>query len=114
ESNRLYIDNGFSFDPLIYGEFDTRLVRINGTLDVLEGITSVATGNANMIPIAYGTIDSAGNILSGTGNFTVNTANAPTFHINVTGSSLSHTNSSASVTPLAGAFRTSSITHSNG
>ncbi|WP_178988190.1 tail fiber domain-containing protein [Winogradskyella schleiferi] len=33
-SNKLYINNGASDNPLIYGEFDTDLVSINGTLDV--------------------------------------------------------------------------------
>ncbi|WP_225034625.1 tail fiber domain-containing protein [Winogradskyella sp. SM1960] len=34
--NKLYINNGQSSNPLIYGEFDTNLIRINGTLDVTE------------------------------------------------------------------------------
>ncbi|MEZ4990794.1 MAG: hypothetical protein R2824_10295 [Saprospiraceae bacterium] len=33
-SNQLYIENSFSNAPLIYGEFDNDLLRINGTLDV--------------------------------------------------------------------------------
>lgn len=42
-SNRLYIENSNSATPLIYGEFDTDLVRINGTLDVNQKayITSI-------------------------------------------------------------------------
>ena len=33
-SNRLYIENSNSTSPLIYGEFDNDLVRINGTLNI--------------------------------------------------------------------------------
>jgi hypothetical protein len=33
-SNRLYIANSSTINPLIYGEFDTRLLRVYGELDV--------------------------------------------------------------------------------
>ena len=33
-SHKLYIDNSDTIDPLIYGEFDNDLVRINGDMDV--------------------------------------------------------------------------------
>lgn len=33
-SNKLYIENSESTSPLIYGEFDNDLLRINGTLDI--------------------------------------------------------------------------------
>ncbi|MEM6316306.1 MAG: tail fiber domain-containing protein [Bacteroidota bacterium] len=36
-SNRLYIENSGSNSPLIYGEFDNNLVRVNGTLDLSNG-----------------------------------------------------------------------------
>ena len=34
--NRLYIDNSNTSTPLIYGEFDTDIARINGTLQVSD------------------------------------------------------------------------------
>lgn len=34
ESNKLYIENSNSTDPLIYGEFDNDLVRVNGDIQV--------------------------------------------------------------------------------
>lgn len=37
-SERLYIENTPSSSPLIYGEFDNDLVRINGDLDVTGGV----------------------------------------------------------------------------
>ncbi len=39
-SNKLYIENSDSSSPLIYGEFDNDLVRINGDLKVTGSITS--------------------------------------------------------------------------
>ncbi|MCE7991050.1 MAG: hypothetical protein HEP71_03685 [Roseivirga sp.] len=38
-SERLYIENSDSVSPLIYGEFDNDLVRVNGDLDVTGEIT---------------------------------------------------------------------------
>ncbi|MBA4372958.1 MAG: hypothetical protein C0402_08845 [Thermodesulfovibrio sp.] len=53
-SNRLHIDTANLASSLIYGEFDTRLVRINGNFDVtgtISGsITSSATINLNTTP----------------------------------------------------------------
>lgn len=39
-SNRLYIDNTNTNDPLIYGEFDNDLLRINGKLNVTDELTA--------------------------------------------------------------------------
>jgi len=44
-SNRLYIENSNTSTPLIYGEFDNNLVRINGDLDI-AGELAVASGIA--------------------------------------------------------------------
>jgi hypothetical protein len=43
-SSRLYIDNSPTPDPLIYGEFDNDLVRINGQLTVGSVIESTSGG----------------------------------------------------------------------
>jgi len=37
-SNKLYIENSSSESPLIYGEFDNDLLRINGDLDIMGGL----------------------------------------------------------------------------
>lgn len=47
-SNKLYIENSNSSSPLVYGEFDTNLLRVNGTLDV---------NNQYSFPTADGTAD---------------------------------------------------------
>ncbi len=62
-SNKLYIENSDSTTPLIYGEFDNDLLRINGTLDI---------NNAFSFPIADGT---GGQVLQTDGSGTVRWAN---------------------------------------
>ncbi len=37
-SDKLYIENSSSSSPLIYGEFDNNLIKINGTLSVTQGL----------------------------------------------------------------------------
>ncbi len=64
-SNRLYISNSSTASPLIYGEFDSALLRVNGDLD----ITGTFTGT-----LAPGV---ASTYYEGDGNFTgLRTANA--------------------------------------
>ena len=43
ESNSLYIDNSGTSSPLIYGEFDNNLLRVNGSHDVTGAFTSGST-----------------------------------------------------------------------
>jgi hypothetical protein len=38
-SNKLYIENSSSSSPLIYGEFDNNLVRVNGDLNITGNLT---------------------------------------------------------------------------
>ena len=47
ESNKLYIENSNSTTPLIYGEFDNDIVKVNGQLEVTEGITVNKTADTN-------------------------------------------------------------------
>jgi len=49
-SNKLYIENSNSASPLIYGEFDNNLVRVNGTLNI-NNVYSLPTtdGSANQV-----------------------------------------------------------------
>jgi hypothetical protein len=57
---------GTSF-PSIFSKLD-----VNGTINTSGKVTrGTVTGNANLVPLCYGAIDAAGNITSGTGNFTV-------------------------------------------
>jgi len=49
-SNKLYIDNSNTAQPLIYGEFDTPILRVNGTLQVGD-----PSGTGYAFPSATGT-----------------------------------------------------------
>jgi len=46
-SNRLYIDVNRTNQPLIYGEFDNRLIRINGNLNVTGDISGTFNRNSD-------------------------------------------------------------------
>ena len=49
-SNKLYIENSNSASPLLYGEFDNDLLRINGTLNINNAFSfPTADGSANQI-----------------------------------------------------------------
>ena len=65
-SNKLYIENSNSATPLIYGEFDTNLFRVNGTLDV---------NNAYQFPTVDGTTSQ---VLTTNGSCAVSWASLPT------------------------------------
>ncbi len=49
----------------------TAKLDVDGDIKTSGEVHTNNTGNANMLPIAYGYIDASGNILSGSGNFTV-------------------------------------------
>ena len=89
------------------------IVRNNGDAQFDGEIQHTSTGAANMIPIAYGTVESNGNVFSGTGNFTAD-EDAGIITINVAGETLSASNSSCSITPYSSTFRSSSVLHSGG
>ncbi len=77
-SNKLYIENSSSTIPLIYGEFDNNLLRINGTLDINnEYIFPTTDGTADQVlatngndtlswtTLTAGTITAVGSMTSG-------------------------------------------------
>ena len=47
-SNKLYIENSNSSSPLIYGEFDNDLIKINGDLDITGTISGDGSGLTNL------------------------------------------------------------------
>ncbi len=65
--NRLYIENSSSSSPLIYGEFDNDLVRINGSLDINNAYVFPNTdGSPNQVLTTDGAgMVSWGNLLPG-------------------------------------------------
>jgi hypothetical protein len=54
---------------------------VAGNINLTGKLTSEATGTARLTPVCYGKVDNNGNILSGTGNFTVSRAQAGLFNI---------------------------------
>ncbi len=65
-SNRLYIENSNSSSPLIYGEFNNDLLRINGTLNI---------NNAYSFPVSDGT---SGQVMQTNGSGSLSWANKTT------------------------------------
>jgi hypothetical protein len=54
-NNKLYIENSNSASPLIYGEFDNDLLRVNGTLDINNAYQFLTTdGTAGQLMRANG------------------------------------------------------------
>ena len=85
--------------------------NVTGNITATGEVRRTSTGNANMVPICYGSI-SPGTppvIQSGTGNFTVTNPNVGEYQITITGESYTNNGFSATVTPISSAFRSVSI-----
>lgn len=65
-SNKLYIDNTNTSTPLIYGEFDNNLLRVNGILDVTTGykINNVAGVSGTWTTVDGKTITATNGIIT--------------------------------------------------
>lgn len=95
---------------------DTNYLMTGGSVDIsIEGeLQQTSTGNANLVPLAYGIVESTGNVLSGTGNFTA-FLSGNVFIIDVNGTeSLSYGNTVSIITPISTSARTSSTILSDG
>ncbi len=55
------------------------------TIDQSGRMNRPATNSADLLPIAYGTVDYTGNILSGSGNFTIYKAGMGSYQLKITG-----------------------------
>jgi hypothetical protein len=63
--------------PSIFSKLD-----VDGSINTAGKITrGNVTGNSNLVPMCYGAVDAAGNITSGTGNFTVLKTSIGTYFI---------------------------------
>jgi hypothetical protein len=128
-----YTTNETPLDPLNWNANDRLFVIGNGQSDAARSnaltvlkngnaifdaeIQHTSTGNANMIPIAYGSINNSGTpgILGGTGNFTVaKNQSTNEYTISVTGLTLTASNTMVSVIPTTGNFRSATVTYLNG
>lgn len=93
---------------------------VNGTINISSNTGEVnnfaKTGAANLVPIAYGSIDGTGTILNaGTGNFSVTwDAGNSWYLITITGESYHFANYITTVTPIGSSANLSSATTSVG
>lgn len=113
ENDRLFVigngdDNIFLPDPN-----DALIIYKNGNAKFDAKIQHTTTGDANLIPIAYGSVDADGSILGGTGNFTVSFS-ANEYTITITGETLSSSDTSVAITPNTTTFRSSTATFQSG
>ncbi len=82
-SDKLYIDNSSTSNPLIYGDFSDNYIKINGELHGQD------SGDADMKAYIYGNITSTGSIGTGAANsdgFTVTHITAGEYRITFTNS----------------------------
>jgi len=63
-SDKLYIANNSTDTPLIWGDFSTKEIKINGNMEVVDRLTSTDSGNADMKAYIYGSVQSDGTILA--------------------------------------------------
>ena len=73
----------------------------NGNTNIAGAITRNATGTANIVPIAYGSVSDAGIINSGTGNYTIAKSTTGIYDITITNENYTSSGYTCSVTPIA-------------
>jgi len=78
----------------------TEKLEVAGNIKLTGELNRLSTGAANLVPITFGTISSAGAILSGSGNFTVTKAGTGSYDITITGNSYIYSDYSALVTTI--------------
>lgn len=83
QSNRLYINIGEDDEPLIYGEFDNRLARVNGEFEVKGDFEVKTSGNSRVLFVD----ESANNVVVWSGKLGVGIVPSPsdTYKLNVNG-----------------------------
>lgn len=74
-------------------------IKSSGNVNVSGEVNRPSTGNANLVPVAYGNISSAGFTQSGSGNFTVSRISAGWYSITITGESYQFQTYTTVVTP---------------
>jgi len=89
-SNKLYIDNNDGANPLIYGEFDNDLLRVNGTLNITDNTTIDGTLDVDSNANIDGTLDVNNNtIVDGTLDVSSNVSIDGTLTVGSSGDAIS-------------------------
>jgi hypothetical protein len=97
------------------GGNNTRMsISKDGNTNFSGEVRRTATGSANVVPICFGSVDAAGNILSGTGNFTVALAFTGVYELTITGETYINSGYISNVTPVQTSPRFVSTTSSAG
>lgn len=86
--NGTHINNGNSGNVGIGITIPTQKLDVVGNIKLTGEVNRATTGTNNLVPIAYGTIQDNGSILSGTGNFTITDLGTGHKKITVSGVSL--------------------------
>jgi hypothetical protein len=60
-------------------------LTINKSLNLGVGVYSIATGSANLLPIAFGSVSEAGNVIFSAGNIAVTHPSAGQYQLTITG-----------------------------
>ena len=92
----------------------TEKLDILGNIKVDGEINRPATGAAHLLPICYGSINSAGTIQEGTGNFTVTKAGVGIYDITISGEFFSTPAYIVHITPVATLARMAVVSSSSG
>jgi len=79
----------------------TEKLEIVGNIKVRGEVNHLSTGTTNLIPISFGSINAAGAINSGSGNFTVTRTAAGSYTINIVNHTYTFAGYSTTVTPGA-------------
>jgi hypothetical protein len=79
-----------------------KLDVVGGDINTSGEINRAASGTSNMVPIAYGFVNSGGGLLSGTSNLNATNTGTGTYAVNVTSEAINSTNYVAVVTPSNG------------
>lgn len=102
---------GFFHNTVLGSDFDVELSGPNGAVNTPGFVYReyVAGTPSAAIPIAYGSVDAAGGILSGTGNFTVAHPVAGQYDMTVSGEIYSNAGFTVTITPVSNSPRIANV-----
>lgn len=75
-------------------------LEVAGNVRITGEVNRTATGAANLVPIAYGQVNAAGNINNGSGNFSVTYITTGFYQITITGETFNFSQYVTVVTPI--------------
>lgn len=70
--------------------YSKKEIKTDSSLIVADEVNRISTGDANLIPIAYGSVSPSGSVYSGTGNFTVSKTGVGEYTLSIVGESFTY------------------------